>query len=270
MPRRADTPHEPPPPPLLNLPHRESGPGRTEGELKLLDELYNKYARGGTKFANFRVKIRFLGKKYAWIIVTQSTYFLKRTLDIVISGAMLLCLSPLFILTGLAIKLEDFGPIFYSSMRIGKWGKPFTMYKLRSMILGADKLKTELLKENETGGIIFKMKRDPRITRVGKIIRKLSIDELPQLWNVLKGDMSLVGPRPSLPNEVAQYDYTDRKRLDAIPGITCIWQVSGRSSLNFEQQVRLDVQYIESQSFWGDVKILFKTVPAVLFGKGAY
>jgi lipopolysaccharide/colanic/teichoic acid biosynthesis glycosyltransferase len=131
-------------------------------------------------------------------------------------------------------------------------------------------LKTKLETQNETGGVIFKMKRDPRITRVGRIIRKLSIDELPQLWNVLKGDMSLVGPRPSLPSEVDNYEYSDRRRLEVVPGITCIWQVSGRSNLNFKQQVNLDVEYIESQSFWQDIKILYKTIPAVLLGKGAY
>lgn len=270
MARKVHQPFEMPGAQPPDLTRDEPEPRKAEPELNLLDELYDKYARGGTKFANLRLKTRYLVKKYAWIIVTQSAFFLKRALDIVISAALLLCLSPLFLLTILAIKLEDSGPVFYSQKRIGKWGTPFTMHKFRSMITGADKLKADLQNQNESGGVIFKMKRDPRITKVGKIIRKLSIDELPQLWNVLKGDMSLVGPRPSLPNEVAQYEYNDRKRLAVIPGITCIWQVSGRSNLNFQQQVRLDVQYIESQSFWGDLKILFKTIPAVLFGKGAY
>ncbi len=144
------------------------------------------------------------------------------------------------------------------------------MYKFRSMIVNADKVKNELMDQNEAGGVIFKMKRDPRITRVGRIIRKLSIDELPQLYNVLKGDMSLVGPRPSLPKEVDEYTLSDRRRLEVIPGLTCLWQVSGRSDINFEGQVRLDVQYLESQTFWGDIALLLKTIPAVLLGKGAY
>jgi lipopolysaccharide/colanic/teichoic acid biosynthesis glycosyltransferase len=270
MHRKADPPPEAKQGHFPDLENVGADLGRSGLDPNLLDELYNKYARGGTKVANLRVQVRFLVKKYAWILVTKSTYFLKRALDMIISAAMLLVLSPLFLVTALAIKVEDFGPVFYSHTRIGKWGKPFIMHKFRSMVLGADKLKATLLDQNETGGVLFKMKRDPRITKVGRIIRKLSIDELPQLWNVFKGDMSLVGPRPSLPNEVAQYGSIDRKRLDVLPGITCIWQVSGRSDLDFDQQVRLDVQYIESRSFWGDVKILIKTIPAVLLGKGAY
>ena len=179
-------------------------------------------------------------------------------------------LSPLFLLTALAIKIDNPGPVFFSQPRVGKQGRLFTMYKFRSMITGADKMKDQLLDRDESGGVIFKMKKDPRITKVGRIIRKLSIDELPQIWNVLKGDMSMVGPRPPVPREVAEYEYSDRRRLDVIPGITCIWQVSGRSNIDFKGQVRLDVDYINSQSFWGDLKILLKTIPAVLFGKGAY
>jgi lipopolysaccharide/colanic/teichoic acid biosynthesis glycosyltransferase len=138
------------------------------------------------------------------------------------------------------------------------------------MVVGADKMKDNLLENNESGGVIFKIKRDPRITRVGRIIRKLSIDELPQLYNVLKGDMSLVGPRPPVPREVAEYQLSDRRRLEIIPGLTCLWQVSGRSDINFEGQVRLDVQYLESQSLKGDIMLLLKTIPAVLSGRGAY
>ena len=141
------------------------------------------------------------------------------------------------------------------------------------MCTNAEKLKDALLAQShhaEAGGITFKMKRDPRVTWIGRIIRKLSIDELPQLWCVLKGDMSLVGPRPPVPREVALYTLADRRRLDAVPGLTCIWQVSGRGDIPFPQQVQLDVDYIESQSFWLDVKLLLATVPAVLLGKGAY
>ena len=195
---------------------------------------------------------------------------LKRGIDIIGSLFGLILLSPVFALTALAIKVEDRGPVFFASDRAGKWGKRFKMYKFRSMILEADQLKEDLLDQNETGGVIFKMKHDPRITRVGRLIRKLSIDELPQLYNVLRGDMSLVGPRPHPPKEVELYTLTDRRRLDATPGLTCFWQVSGRSDINFETQVRLDVQYIESQSLWGDLKLLLKTIPAVLTGRGAY
>jgi lipopolysaccharide/colanic/teichoic acid biosynthesis glycosyltransferase len=138
------------------------------------------------------------------------------------------------------------------------------------MIVNADKMKDTLLDQNESGGVIFKMKRDPRITRVGRVIRKLSIDELPQLLNVLKGDMSLVGPRPPVPREVAEYELSDRRRLDMVPGLTCLWQVAGRSDIDFEGQVRLDVQYLESQSLKGDIILLLKTIPAVLSGRGAY
>ena len=195
---------------------------------------------------------------------------LKRGIDIIGSLFGLILLSPVFALTALAIKIEDRGPVFFASDRAGKWGKRFKMFKFRSMILEADQLKDDLLDQNETGGVIFKMKHDPRITRVGRLIRKLSIDELPQLYNVLKGDMSLVGPRPHPPKEVELYTLTDLRRLDATPGLTCFWQVSGRSHINFETQVRLDVQYIESQSLWGDLKLLLKTIPAVLTGRGAY
>jgi exopolysaccharide biosynthesis polyprenyl glycosylphosphotransferase len=239
-------------------------------EAKLLEQLYRRYAMGGTRFARIRGTSYFYFKKYSWIWVTESTYFIKRILDVLVSAILLLSLAPLFLIITLAIRIDSPGPVFYKQIRVGKWGRLFTIYKFRSMITGADKMKEQLLDQNESGGVIFKMKHDPRITRAGRIIRKLSLDELPQLWNVLKGDMSLVGPRPPIPKEVAEYEYTDRQRLDAIPGITCIWQVSGRSEIDFKGQVRLDVQYIENQSFWGDIKILLKTIPAVLLGKGAY
>ena len=209
-------------------------------------------------------------KKNLWIGVLEGSRALKRFIDIVASAVGLIVLSPIFVVTAMAIKLESRGPVFYCQQRVGKWGKVFTMYKFRSMVVDADKKKDLLLDENESGGVTFKMKRDPRITRIGAIIRKLSIDELPQLYNVFKGDMSLVGPRPPVPREVEQYRLSDRKRLETIPGITCIWQVSGRSDIAFTQQVALDVQYIECQTFWGDLKILLKTVPAVLSGRGAY
>ena len=236
----------------------------------LLKDYYNRYALGGTRLSQFRLYFSSVIRKLIWRLIVHSTLALKRTIDIVFSFILLITLSPVFLLTALCIKLEDQGSLFYSQTRVGKWGKLFTMYKFRSMCLDAEKRKNEILNRNETGGIIFKIKKDPRITRTGAIIRKLSIDELPQLWNVLKGDMSLVGPRPPVPEEVEQYQYLERKRLNVVPGITCIWQVSGRSNIKFKQQVEMDVEYIENQSIMNDIKLLLKTIPAVLSGKGAY
>ena len=236
----------------------------------LVERLYSKYGKSGPAGLTFRTSLYICYKKYSWILVTESAYLFKRLLDIVGSCALMTALSPVFLGTAFMIKLEDRGPVFFKQVRAGKRGKLFFMHKFRSMVVDADKMKDDLLSQNESGGVIFKMKHDPRITRVGRIIRKLSIDELPQLWNVLKGDMSLVGPRPAIQREVADYGVADRQRLEVIPGITGMWQVSGRSELTFKEQVSLDVQYIENFSFWGDIKILLKTVPAVLFGRGAY
>jgi lipopolysaccharide/colanic/teichoic acid biosynthesis glycosyltransferase len=237
---------------------------------KLFQELYQRYAIGSSRGGRLRGTLYYWSKKFLWLLVTRSTLVLKRLLDILVSGLMLILLSPLFLATAFAIKLEDPGPVTYNQIRISKWGNPFTMYKFRSMVINADKIREELLAKEADGDLRFKMKRDPRITKVGYFIRKFSIDELPQLWNVFRGDMSLVGPRPPIPEEVAKYSLSERRRLDVIPGITCIWQVSGRSDIDFEGQVRLDVQYIENQSFLGDIKLLLKTIPAVLLGKGAY
>ena len=219
----------------------------------------------------FWQRLRFQGKRLAWKAVIGGTYVFKRLLDIVVSLELLIVLAPLFLLVAVAIKLESPGPVFFKQIRVGRWGKLFPMWKFRSMYVDAEARRAALLARNESaGGVIFKMKRDPRITRVGRIIRRASIDELPQFWNVLVGDMSLVGPRPALPSEVDQYSLADRRRLDVIPGITCIWQVSGRSEIPFPEQVKLDVRYIESSSPWQDILILLKTVPAVLLGRGAY
>jgi exopolysaccharide biosynthesis polyprenyl glycosylphosphotransferase len=241
-----------------------------ERDRDLMDQLYRKYARGGITVSGWRQWFYFVLKKNLWIGVLEGSRALKRLIDIVASLVGLVLLSPLLAVTAAAIKLESSGPVFYSQQRVGKWGRLFAMYKFRSMVVDADRMKDLLLNQDESGGVTFKMKRDPRITRVGSIIRKLSIDELPQLYNVLKGDMSLVGPRPPVPREVEQYRLSDRRRLEVIPGITCIWQISGRSDIEFTGQVALDVQYIQSQTLWGDILILLKTVPAVLSGKGAY
>ncbi len=195
----------------------------------------------------------------------------KRLLDILGAGILLILLTPLLLLTALLIRLESPGAILYSQQRAGLNNKPFTMWKFRSMYQDAEARLAALKASNEMdGGVLFKMKRDPRITRIGKLIRKASIDELPQLWNVLKGEMSLVGPRPALPSEVSQYSLSDRRRLSVKPGITCIWQVSGRSDIPFDKQVLLDVDYIYQQSLWADIRLLLKTIPAVLFARGAY
>ena len=236
----------------------------------LRDQLYKRYAGGGKRLSALRATCYFIFKKYSWQIVIKSTFILKRCLDITVSALMLLILSPLFLITAIAIKIDDPGPVFFSQIRVGRKGKYFFMHKFRSMEVRAEEKKFELMELNESGNVIFKIKEDPRFIRIGKIIRKLSIDELPQLWNVLKGDMSLVGPRPPVPLEVRQYKYRDLGRLNVTPGLTCIWQVSGRSDIDFNGQVDLDLQYIESHSFWMDIKLLFKTIPAVLFGKGAY
>ena len=194
----------------------------------------------------------------------------KRAFDIVISFTLLVLLSPLLALIALAVWIEDGGPIFFAQTRVGRYGTHFKMYKIRSMCLDAEQRLKELLAKNQhKEGITFKIKDDPRITRVGKWLRKYSFDELPQLYNVLIGDMSLVGPRPPVPREVALYSLADRRRLAARPGITCLWQISGRSEIDFSGQVKLDVTYIEGQSFWRDLRILLRTVPAVLSGKGA-
>ena len=223
------------------------------------------------QWLTWRHRLRFHAKRLVWIAVVQGTYLLKRLIDMSGSAVLLILLSPLFACVALAIRLDSPGPIFFQQIRVGRWGTLFPMWKFRSMYIDAEQRKLALMKQNEmAGGVIFKMKSDPRITRVGRFIRKASIDELPQLWNVLLGDMSLVGPRPPLPVEVNQYSLNDRRRLDVVPGITCIWQVSGRSDIPFDQQVQLDVQYIESHSIWLDIKLLLLTIPAVLLGRGAY
>lgn len=196
--------------------------------------------------------------------------FFKRMLDIVASVIGLIVLSPVFLIVSLAIKAEDRGPIFYSQVRLGKGQRPFKMYKFRSMIVDADKKLEKLLKQNEVEGAMFKMKEDPRITRVGRFIRKHSLDELPQLWNVLVGDISLVGPRPPLEREVVDYSEYDKQRLIVKPGCTGFWQVTARNDVDFEGMVRLDLEYIKRSSILFDIGILFRTVTIVFKPNGAY
>jgi exopolysaccharide biosynthesis polyprenyl glycosylphosphotransferase len=191
--------------------------------------------------------------------------FVKRAFDFGASLVGLVCLSPVLLVTAAAIKLESEGPIIFSQDRVGLNGKKFKMYKLRSMVSNAEELKEKLLEQNEMSGPMFKMKDDPRITKVGKFIRKTSIDELPQLINVLKGDMSLVGPRPSLPKEVEQFEPWMYERIQVKPGLTCYWQVSGRNNIDFEDWMKLDIKYVRERSLLGDLKLVFKTF-FVLFG----
>ncbi len=210
-------------------------------------------------------------KRLAWRWLIGGAHVTKRSLDLFGSAAALLLLSPLFAMIAVLIKLEDRGPILFRQVRVGRHGRHFMMLKFRSMRVDAEARLKELLAKNQhSGGVTFKLKDDPRITRVGKWIRKYSFDELPQFWNVLVGEMSLVGPRPPVPREVALYTLADRRRLAVTPGITCIWQISGRAEIDFPGQVQLDVRYIESRSLWQDIKILCKTIPAVLTGTGAY
>jgi len=190
----------------------------------------------------------------------------KRIIDIIGSLAGLIFLSPLFLIVSILIKLEDpKGKVFFSQERNGKYPGTFKMYKFRSMVHNAEELLEKLKDQNEQTGPVFKMKEDPRITRVGKFIRKTSIDELPQLFNVLRGDMSLVGPRPPIPREVEQYTTYQMQRLGVKPGLTCLWQVGGRNSVDFDGWVELDIEYIQKRSLWLDIKLIIKTV-FVLFG----
>ncbi|MCT3317409.1 sugar transferase [Lacticaseibacillus paracasei] len=201
-----------------------------------------------------------------------TTYIIgKRCFDIAASFVGLALLSWLFLVIALLIKLDDpDGQVFYSQTRLGKDGHKFQMWKFRSMVSNADKLVDKLLQKNEAEGAMFKIKNDPRVTRVGRVLRKYSLDELPQLYNVLRGDMSLVGPRPPLPREVMSYTEYDRQRLTVIPGCTGLWQISGRSDLGFSEMVALDIQYINNACFSQDFKILLKTVIVVIHPSGAY
>lgn len=217
----------------------------------------------GSVRKNFRMAV--------WNATVAAGYGVKRSLDIILSLAALIVLSPLFLLLAVIIKATSPGPVFFVQVRVGQFGQTFSFYKFRSMYMDAEARKAELLSRNQSAdGVIFKMKDDPRITPVGRILRRTSMDELPQLLNVLFGDMSLVGPRPPLPSEVREYSIEDRKRLNVRPGITCIWQVSGRSDIPFHRQVALDKEYISSRGFKQDLRILLRTIPAILSGKGAY
>jgi lipopolysaccharide/colanic/teichoic acid biosynthesis glycosyltransferase len=202
-------------------------------------------------------------------LFVQRTPAWKRVLDVVGAAAGLLVLLPVFAITAIAVKLSSPGPIFFRQRRSGRGGQPFVMYKFRTMLANAEAYKAALLPLNEQDGPAFKISDDPRITSVGRILRRTSLDELPQLWNVLKGDMSLVGPRPLPCEETNACERWHRRRLNVAPGLTCIWQVKGRSLVSFAEWVRMDLRYIRSLSMWQDVKLLLLTVPAVVSQKGA-
>lgn len=204
------------------------------------------------------------------ISLSPSSLIAKRVFDLLVAGLCVIIGIPAWLAVALAIKLESPGPVFYKQERVGRDGELFAMFKFRSMCDGAEARLDEIMADNEATGPLFKMKKDPRVTRVGSWMRKFSIDEFPQLLNVLRGEMSLVGPRPPLPGETVQYSLEHWRRMEVPPGMTGLWQVSGRSSLTFEEMVRLDLYYIENWSVGFDIALIMRTVPAVLFAKGAY
>ncbi len=193
-----------------------------------------------------------------------------RALDIVLTSTVLLFFAPLFIIIALAVRLDSPGPVLFVQKRVGRNGKIFPCYKFRSMLVNAEEIRQKLEAQNERGGPVFKMKNDPRITRVGKLLRKSSLDELPQLLNVIKGDMSLVGPRPAIPSEVEKYTARERERLLVTPGLTGLWQVSGRASVGFDEMIDMDLEYVQKRSVWFNIVLLAKTIPAVVTARGAY
>lgn len=239
-------------------------------DTEIVYSLLDRYSTTQTFLGRQRLKWHLLSRRLVWRWLVCGGQWLKRALDVAGSFLLLVLLSPLLLLIAALVKLEDGGPVFFVQTRVGKFGRVFKMYKFRSMCLDAERQLERLLARNHhSQGVTFKLKDDPRITAVGKRLRKYSLDELPQLFNVLIADMSLVGPRPPVPREVALYSFEDRRRLAATPGITCFWQVQGRSEIDFSGQVQLDVKYIEQQSFWLDFKLLLKTLPAVLSTRGA-
>ena len=244
------------------MPNRNNNKTNLTSELKcLINELNNRPMQRNRSVSRMKI----------WNFTVKFSYGLKRFFDIVLSLMALIVLMPFFVILAIIIKVTSPGPIFFVQTRVGYFGRHFRFYKFRSMYQDAEKRKQALLAQNQSAdGVIFKMKHDPRITPIGRIIRKTSIDELPQFFNVLFGDMSLVGPRPPLPSEVQQYTLEDRKRLNVKPGLTCLWQIRGRSDIPFKEQVKLDKEYIQSNSLWQDLKILIQTIPAIISGKGAY
>ncbi len=239
---------------------------KEDQEFDSVIEKFNKSSQGFIKLSRlYYSELMNYSKKTAW------RYLLKRTVDLGLSSIALILLSPLLLLLALSVKISDYkGPIIFKQTRVGKNGKPFTMYKFRSMYSDAEERKAELQKFNESSGPTFKMKNDPRIYPLGRLLRKFSLDELPQLFNILKGDMSIVGPRPPVPNEVAEYLPWHKMRLSVTPGLTCFWQVSGRSNTTFDESMRLDNQYDRHGNLGVDAQLIAKTFKVVIKGDGAY
>jgi exopolysaccharide biosynthesis polyprenyl glycosylphosphotransferase len=210
------------------------------------------------------------GTSAAALVDPPGYRFAKRAFDLVVGGAILLMLVPVIPLVALMIRLDSPGPVFYRQDRVGRGGRLFKFYKFRSMRADSDRMRADLEQRNEQSGPVFKIKNDPRITAVGQFLRRSSLDEIPQIFNVLKGDMSIVGPRPALPGEVAKYEAWHRRRLDVKPGITCLWQVAGRNQVGFDEWMRLDIEYMTHRSVRADVEIFLKTIPAVIARRGAY
>jgi exopolysaccharide biosynthesis polyprenyl glycosylphosphotransferase len=233
--------------------------------VRVVPELYDGLARSAVihHMGDFPVM------ELHWEPIPTLGLFVKRGTDILLSALALVVLSPFLLFLAIVIKLDSPGPIFHKSKRVGRKGATFNCYKLRTMVMNAEQLKEQLNHLNErSNGMLFKIAQDPRITRLGKFLRKYSLDELPQLWNVLKGEMSLVGPRPPLPSEYDQYSLEHLRRLDVKPGVTGLWQVTARSDPSFENYMSLDLKYIESWGLWTDAKILWRTIPAVMKGQG--
>ncbi|MDH3981615.1 MAG: sugar transferase [Kiritimatiellaceae bacterium] len=238
---------------------------------KVRRELFNRMevpvSKADVQILKWKQRIRLV----FWEGMLRSLLVFKRGIDVFVSLVALMLLLPVFLFIALCILAEDGFPVIYVQKRVGLNGQEFRFYKFRSMVNEAEKLKPNLEDKNESAdGVTFKMKDDPRLLRCGRMLRRSSMDELPQFFNVLAGNLSLVGPRPPLPEEVKAYSLDDRKRLHVKPGITCLWQIRGRSDLPFAEQVGLDMQYIQSQSIFKDIIIMLKTIPAVLFGRGAY
>jgi len=207
---------------------------------------------------------------YTTVPYNYSELFIKRIIDFIGGVIGLLIFSPLFLIVAIAIKCNSRGTIFYRQTRLGQNGRKFVMYKFRSMVNDADQMKDQLQNRNEMDGPVFKMKEDPRITKIGRFLRKYSLDEFPQFINVLKGEMSLVGPRPPIQEEVEQYSLWQRRRLSMKPGLTCLWQIKGRSKIDFEEWMRLDLEYIDNWSLWLDFTIILRSIPAILTARGAF
>jgi len=238
---------------------------RAQGvSVRMIPDLYSDFAPGrSVEYVGQFPTIAVYNKELPEIML-----FFKRMIDIVMSGATLIILLPFLVLVAIAVKMDSVGPVFYSSERIGKKGRVFCCIKFRTMVKDAERQRSKLMGRNERKGVLFKLSDDPRVTRLGRMLRKYSVDELPQLFNVLRGDMSIVGPRPPLGSEVKEYKLSHLRRLDVLPGLTGLWQVQARRSPSFETYVSLDVAYIENWSLWLDLKIICRTIGVVLAGTG--